>query len=124
MQREVGGGAPGTLAFCEAAAVIAARPACAAVVNACGVRGGPECRNVRGQFVLVKAPYVQVALGEYSPRDRTRPTYIIPRRGHVVLGCTYLYGDNDTEVREETSADIIERCAEFVPELRTARVIR
>ena len=124
IQQKVEGGAPGTLAFCKAAAAIAERPTCAVtVVNACGVHGGPECRNVRGQFVLVDAPYVKIALGEYSPRDRTRPTYIIPRRGHVVLGCTYLYDDNDTEVRDATSTDIVNRCAEFVPELKTARVI-
>jgi len=34
-----------------------------------------------------------------------------------------LYDDNDTEVRDATSADIVNRCAEFVPELKTARVI-
>ena len=99
IQQQVKGGVPGSPAFCMAAAEIAERPKSAVtIVNACGVNGGQECRNVRGQFVLVDAPYVKMALGEYSPRDQTRPTYIIPRRGHVVLGCTYLYDDNDTEV--------------------------
>ena len=123
IQRRVEGGLPGTKAFCEAAASIAERPACTTIVNCCGVHGGTECKNVRGQFVLVRAPYVKLALGEYSPKDRTAPTYIIPRKNHVVLGCTYLYDDDDTEVRDETSEDIIARCAEWVPEIASAPVI-
>lgn len=121
-------GAPGdtaasTVDFCASAVACAGKPDCTIVVNCTGVNGGPECRPVRGQLVLVDAPYVKAALGEYNPKDGTLPTYIYPRRDHVVLGSTYLFGNGDKEVDSETTADIVERCAQFVPELRSARII-
>jgi D-amino-acid oxidase len=79
--------------------------------------------QVRGQLVLVKAPYVRMAMGEYNTQDRSYPTYIYPRRDHVVLGSTYLEGDGDMEVREETTEDVIRRAAEFIPEIATAPIL-
>ena len=62
-------------------------------------------------------------MGEYNTKDRSYPTYIYPRRDHVVLGSTYLAGDGDKEIRDDTTTDIIARAAEFVPELATAKVL-
>ena len=62
-------------------------------------------------------------MGEYAPKDLSYPTYIYPRRDHVVLGSTYLVGDGDKEVREQTTEDIVKRCSEFIPELKTAPIL-
>lgn len=118
----VEGGAQ-TVTWCRHAVSIAERPNCRIIVNASGLAGGPECYPIRGDLVLVRAPYVKIAIGEYNPKDPTRPTYIYPRRDHVVLGSYYLEGDGDREERPENTADVIERCAEFMPELRTAPLV-
>lgn len=109
--------------WCQHAISIAGRPRCRVVVNATGLNGGPECYPIRGDLVLVKAPFIKLAIGEYSPADHDKPTYIYPRKDHVVLGSTYLQGDGSREERPESTADVIERCAAFVPELRQAPVI-
>ena len=57
-----------------------------------------ECYPVRGQLVLVRAPYVKQAMGEYATADHAYPTYIYPRRDHIVLGSTYLEHDGGREV--------------------------
>lgn len=121
-------GLPGSSEFCRAAAAAAGRShggvqGVRIVVNALGLNGGPECFPVRGQLVLVKAPAVKLAMGEYNTKDHRFPTYVYPRRDHVVLGSTYLEGDGDKEVRPATTDDIIRRCAEFYPELAQAPVL-
>lgn len=116
-------GEKGSPEFCASANQLAERGGCTVVINATGIDGGPECYPVRGQLLLVKAPYVKAAMGEYNPTNRAYPTYIYPRRDHVVLGSTYLERDGDKEPRDETTADIINRCAEFIPELRQAPII-
>eukprot|EP01048_Picozoa_sp_COSAG05_P007849 COSAG05_NODE_570_length_8623_cov_35.317339_5_plen_401_part_00 len=121
--REGPGWSVGSAQFVRAAAAAAQRPGCTIVVNAMGLRGGAECYPVRGQLVLVRAPYIKTSMGEYNTADGRYPTYIYPRRDHVVLGSTYLEHDGDKEVRDETTADIIARAAEFVPELATAKVL-
>lgn len=112
-----------SVTWCRHASSIAEKPACRIIVNASGLAGGPECYPIRGDLVLVRAPYVKIAIGEYNPKDGERPTYIYPRRDHVVLGSFYLQGDGGREERPENTADVIERCAAFVPELRTAPLI-
>eukprot|EP00929_Paragymnodinium_shiwhaense_P018807 TRINITY_DN13025_c0_g1_i1.p1 TRINITY_DN13025_c0_g1~~TRINITY_DN13025_c0_g1_i1.p1 ORF type:complete len:384 (+),score=33.40 TRINITY_DN13025_c0_g1_i1:555-1706(+) len=109
--------------WCEHACALAQKPHCSLLVNAMGVNGGPDCYPIRGDLILVKAPFVKVAVGEYNPQDPTRPTYIYPRRDHIVLGATYLEGDGGRDERSENTKDVIARCAEFVPELKDARVI-
>jgi len=98
-------------------------PQCQVIVNAMGLNGGPECYPIRGDLVLVRAPYVKLAVGEYNPVEGHRPTYIYPRRDHVVLGSYYLEGDGDRDERPENTADVIERCAKFIPELRNAPLL-
>jgi D-amino-acid oxidase len=115
-------GVPGSEEFCRAAARAASRPRASLFVNATGL-ANPDCVPARGQLVLVDAPFVKLAMGEYNSPDPKRPTYILPRRDHVVLGSTYLEGDGGRDERPETVRDVIERCAQFVPELRNAKVI-
>jgi len=109
--------------WCASAAALAERAAAKLFVNACGLDGGQDCYPIRGDLVLVKAPFVKVAVGEYNPADGQRPTYIYPRRDHVVLGSTYLEHDGSREDRPESTQDVIRRCSEFVPELLNAPVI-
>lgn len=109
--------------WCRHAAEVAGKPGCRIVVNCMGLAGGPECYPIRGDLVLVRAPYVKIAVGEYNPKDKTKPTYIYPRRDHVVLGSFYLEGDGDRDERPESTADVIKRCSEFMPELATAPLI-
>lgn len=116
-------GAAQSESWCRGAIEIAERPGCRIVINAMGLAGGPECYPIRGDLVLVRAPYVKVAIGEYRPKDPTRPTYIYPRRDHVVLGSFYLEGDGERDERPESTAEVIRRCSEFVPELADAPLI-
>jgi len=109
--------------FWRNAICIAQRPTCRIVVNTTGLKGGIDTHPVRGQLVMVKAPYVQMAMGEYNPENHDFPTYIYPRRDHIVLGSTYLEDVGDKEVDDETTEHIIERCAEFIPQLRTAPIL-
>ena len=57
-------GPAGSPEFCRDAGRAAGRPGCTVVVNATGLDGGPECEPVRGQLVLVHAPYIKMALAE------------------------------------------------------------
>jgi D-amino-acid oxidase len=50
-------------------------------------------------------------------------TYIVPRSNDCVLGGTAQVGDWSLEPDMETAADIIERCARFVPEVREKTVL-
>lgn len=122
IQQKVDGDAQSE-SWCRHAIAIAERPSCRIIVNATGIAGGPECYPIRGDLILVRAPYVKTAVGEYRPKDHNRPTYIYPRRDHVVLGSFYLEGDGDRDERPENTADVIERCAAFIPELRNAPLV-
>ena len=62
-------------------------------------------------------------MGEYATADHSYPTYIYPRRDHVVLGSTYLEHDDDREIRQQTTKDIVRRAAEFCPELVHAPIL-
>ncbi|KZT68368.1 nucleotide-binding domain-containing protein [Daedalea quercina L-15889] len=98
------------------------RPADALVVCAgLGARtlGGVEdgdVHPVRGQRVLVHAPWVDKAIGlEESPE---KDTYLIPRRnGNVILGGTRTVDDWFPVPRSETTEDILARCLALYLEL-------
>ena len=64
-----------------------------------------------------------ILIWDAASQDPAHPTYIYPRRDHVVLGSTYLEHDGDREEREETTTSIIARCAEFNPELASAPIL-
>ncbi|MET7421652.1 FAD-dependent oxidoreductase [Dactylosporangium sp. NPDC005555] len=96
------------------------------VVN-CGGLGARELADdpavypARGQVVGVANPGLVT-----SVRDEEHPagmTYIHPRSRDVVLGGTYQPGEWDTTVDPATTAAILARCTELVPELAGAPVL-
>ncbi|MER7282515.1 FAD-dependent oxidoreductase [Dactylosporangium sp. NPDC000244] len=75
----------------------------------------------RGQIVVVANPGI-----ETSVRDEEHPdgmTYIHPRSRDVVLGGTFQPGDWNEEPEPATSAAILRRCTELVPELAGVRTL-
>jgi len=81
--------------------------------------GGVEDKNVypiRGQTVLVRAPWVKHCRGMLEKNGDI--TYIIPRRsGDVIIGGTYDADDWYPHPRVETGRAILERAGVLMPEL-------
>lgn len=77
---------------------------------------------VRGQVVLVE----QFGLDHWwvDDSDAHRPTYVVPRAEHVVVGGTAVEGEWSRTASPEVAADILERAGRLVPELAQARVVR
>ena len=74
---------------------------------------------IRGQIVLVKAPWVK----HWFMYDQGPRTYVIPRSKDVVLGGT-LEENNWNETPEpHTTKSILQRCQKFIPSLCHAEVI-
>ena len=97
------------------------------VVNCTGLgarltASDPTVTPVRGQVLTVDP----CGLTEWLIADRSpdEMTYVIPRRNDVVVGGTSQPGDWNLTVDPRTSSEILERAAELVPQLRTAKVIR
>ncbi|GJE86501.1 D-amino-acid oxidase [Phanerochaete sordida] len=82
--------------------------------------GGVEDKDVfpvRGQVVLVRAPWIKFGRTASHLQDG-RWTYVIPRRsGDVILGGTKVDNDWCPVARPETTTDILERCLALCPEL-------
>ncbi|CED84830.1 D-aspartate oxidase [Phaffia rhodozyma] len=106
----------------EAARVLGEKAGC--VVNATGLGalslGGVFDQNVvpiRGQTVLVKAPWLKNGLGVDGFEDGTF-TYIIPRPdGNAILGGTMTYNSWDTSVDPEIADRILRNAFKVMPEL-------
>lgn len=97
------------------------------VVNATGLAARALADDAavfpaRGQIVVVANPGL-----ETSVRDEEHPggmTYIHPRSRDVVLGGTFQPGDWNEAPDPATTAAILRRCVELVPELAGARPLR
>ena len=95
------------------------------IVNCSGL-GSRELVNnqevypVRGQAVLVKAPWIKhsivVEIGD-------QVTYAYPRGTAVMLGSTAQIGDWSKEIRSSDRQDIIARCSQYIPSLAQAEVV-
>lgn len=87
--------------------------------------GGVEDKGVypiRGQTVLVRAPWVRFGRGEKNLAENM-VTYIIPRRsGDVIVGGTILVDDWYPKPRAETMEDILLRGLALCPELAPPEV--
>ncbi|KAF8906782.1 D-amino-acid oxidase [Gymnopilus junonius] len=87
--------------------------------------GGVEDKDVypvRGQTVLVRAPWVRFGR-TVTLDDSGAVTYIIPRRSSdVIVGGTRASDDWYPRVRPETSEDILKRGFELCPELAPPEV--
>ncbi|TFK28533.1 D-amino-acid oxidase [Coprinopsis marcescibilis] len=82
--------------------------------------GGVEDKDVypiRGQVILVKAPWIKIGRTFSSTKDNLW-TYVIPRRsGDVILGGTLEANDWYPKSRPETTRWILERTLKLMPEL-------
>ncbi|KAF8699015.1 hypothetical protein AX14_001037 [Amanita brunnescens Koide BX004] len=81
--------------------------------------GGLEDKNlipVKGQTVLIRAPWVQ--FGKSASDGRGMWTYVIPRRsGNVILGGVKHANSWDTKPTVEITRDILERTLNMCPEI-------
>ena len=76
---------------------------------------------VKGQHLLVKAPWIKHAFA-YESLDAL--TYIIPRGDVVAIGGTADVGEWSQEVDPSVSKAIMERACKFLPGLSTAEVVK
>lgn len=97
-----------------------------AVVNCTGLGArallpDPTMVPVRGQVVVVE----QFGLTEWVLDDSAEPilTYIVPREATVILGGTADEAVEDRTPDPAVAAQIIARCAVFVPEVAEARIV-
>ncbi|KAH9932225.1 D-amino-acid oxidase [Fomitopsis serialis] len=102
---------------------LSTRPVDAVIVCAgLGARtlGGVEDQAVypvRGQVLLIKAPWIRFGRTASHNEDGLW-TYVIPRRnGEVIIGGTKMENDWYPAARPETTEDILQRCLAFCPEL-------
>lgn len=99
------------------------RPEVGLVVNCAGLGarrlvGETDVHPGRGQVVLVE----DVEVDRWW-LDGAGPTYVVPRRSHVVVGGTFEEGAWDRTPSPETAAAILERASRLVPALAEARVV-
>jgi D-amino-acid oxidase len=99
-----------------------------AVVNCTGLgaaalAGDQGMTPIRGQVVLVRRPD-GLQNDVVHAETGTGITYIVPRSSDVLLGGVYEYGETGMEPVPATADAIIDRCAAFYPQLRTAEVLR
>ena len=76
---------------------------------------------VRGQAIMVKAPWVKHA---FIYEEGNFITYVLPRADDVLLGGTEDIDDWSEHVDPMISKGIMERCCKYVPGLSTAPVVR
>ena len=81
----------------------------------------PEMYPVRGQLIVVKAPWVKHAF-IYETNDN-EITCVLPRTDSVVLGGTADVGNWSTQVDPLVGKGIMERCCMYVPGLSTAKIL-
>lgn len=86
--------------------------------------GEPDMVPVRGQAVLVRAPWIKhFVIVNDDDKDMEEMTYILPRPDGVLLGGTSQRGNWSERVDANTSEAIVSRCAAQLPGLRRAEVI-
>jgi len=77
---------------------------------------------VRGQVILVKAPWVKHLITSGTEGD-SRYAYIIPRQDGVLLGGTAQVDNWSTEADPSDHAYILKRCLKYIPSLSHAEVL-
>jgi len=83
--------------------------------------GDKEMYPVRGQVILLKAPWVKHSYGVEVADD---VTYIYPReKGKVLIGGTAQFGNNSTEIDPIDRSAILARCCSYVPSFAQGEVI-
>lgn len=97
------------------------------VVNCTGLGsrelvGDHSMYGIRGHVLRVRAPWVRHHVESHS-YDATKPAYIIPNSELVVLGGTKQPGNEDTTYTEEDVEEIMTRCQQIVPSLKSAEIV-
>ena len=97
------------------------------VVNCTGLGaaelvGDDNLHPVRGQAVLVRAPWIKHFVVDVDV-NRKEWAYVFPHSGDVLLGGTAVSGNWSETVDPATSEAIVSRCAALLPSLRGAEVI-
>ena len=82
----------------------------------------PEVYPVRGQAIVVKAPWIKTIFAEETEDGVL--TYVFPRADSVILGGTADVGNWSTQVDPLVSKAIMERCFIYSPGLSTAEVVK
>lgn len=83
--------------------------------------GDASLTPVRGQVVVVENPGLERAW--LDQRDRSHPTYVVPRGVDCVLGGTAVEGAEAGPPDPAVAADVLARCAVLEPRLAGARVL-
>jgi D-amino-acid oxidase len=96
------------------------------VVNCTGLgaralAGDETVVPIRGQIVKMSPGRVEHFL--FDEDDHEAPTYIIPRRDGTIVGGTAIVDDWSTEIREETTAAMLERAQYLAPQLKGAEIL-
>ena len=91
-------------------------------LGSCDLLGDKLMYPIRGQVVLVRAPWVRTWF--MKDEDDDNILYILPRSRDVVLGGTTEAGNWSETPNPETALRILKKCQEFVPSLAGAEVIR
>lgn len=89
-------------------------------IGSCELLGDRLMLPVRGQAMLVRAPWIKHWLVDYRKHGFA---YVFPRARDVVLGGTAQEGDWSETPDPETAAEILDKCRTFVPSLCGAEVI-
>ena len=83
--------------------------------------GDTAVTPVRGQGVLVRAPWVKHFFINYTDKDEI--AYVLPRANNILLGGTAEDGNWDETPDPETAMQIQQRCEARIPSLKDAEVI-
>ncbi|CAG2121267.1 unnamed protein product, partial [Medioppia subpectinata] len=93
-----------------------------AMINCTGVEANKLCGDrtvypIRGQVYRVNAPWIRhgVIAGDH---------YILPNSDSVVLGGTHQNHNSSREVDTKDGDDIMKGCAQLVPSVKTAQVVK
>ena len=84
--------------------------------------GDHDIHPVRGQAVLVRAPWIKHFV-TFVDESKDEVIYIVPRSRDVLLGGTTVSGDWSETVDPATSEAIVSRCTALLPSLGGAEVI-
>ena len=75
---------------------------------------------VRGQVIVLKAPWVKHSFGVEVADD---VTYIYPREGEVLIGGTAQFGNSSKEIDPIDRSGIMSRCTSYVPSFAQTEVV-
>lgn len=97
------------------------------VVNCTGLGarelvGDSSMYGIRGHVLRVHAPWVRHHVESHS-LDASKPAYIIPNTDTIVLGGTKQAGNEDRTYTEDDVQEILDRCQQVVPSLKSAKVL-